>query len=317
MPARTHHILVFDTNDTLILAGAYLKRKRHPAARILAPEDIENATAPIFDANKDPVPWKLHVIQHGSKGLGDFEGKTMAEVAELIIKSGLADQPKQTSDDRTCPVVRLDVCASGLPGSSAKSTVEQLAAALQTKLKSSASSSKTKVVLWGGRGNVIAPWTGRRGERMIGKDTKSADKGLTSEWDDAMDHYKTSVGVEFSYKLDAGVKAAKAKVPFSGTTLSPAETLLKKKLDKIREIELRCPTGLTLQAKAEVAWTLYQEAMQKFHEAVKSDPSLTIDKDARRVGAWKLASWLGRLLEGAEGYKERKETYLARAVAAR
>lgn len=311
MAASTHHILVFDTDNTVVLAGAYLKQKRHSGAKILAPDDIDKAAGPVFDAKQDETPWKLHIIQHGCTGMDHFEGKTMAEVAALIVKSGLAEQPNQTSDDRGCPVVRLDVCQAGLTNLGVKSTLEQLAAALQTELGNRKTPAKTRVVLWGGKGLVIAPWSGRRGERMIAEPTRDSDVG--KQWDKAKDDFKKSVGIDFDDDVSAGLKAAKASAP-SGNKLTPAEELLRKKLEKISAIEKTCPMGLSLQAKAEVAWTLYEEAMQKFHGALKEDASLTLDKDAKGGGLWKF-HWFRSLFEGAQAYRDRKSTYLARAEA--
>lgn len=264
MSAQTHHILIFDSDDTLILAGAHLKQKKHPEARILKPADVK-AGQPIFNQN-DPTPWKLHIFEHGHEGMKIFGGLNMAQVAELIRNCGLLEQPNQSSD-ATRPVVRLDVCEAGL---GVTSTVKQLATALDAQIKKAPSLvGKTRVFLWGGKGNVIAPWDEKRKGRMIGNPAKETE--MMQKWTDAMADYKTKFGIDFKAKL-------KDPVDLMADLYLSGKTKLYPKVFEILKVWKNRTLGNELDAKAKVAWVTYQEAMQKFHELVRADSSLTLDK---------------------------------------
>jgi hypothetical protein len=308
MQAKTHHVIVFQPKDTLCLAGAHLKQKKHPKARILQPSDIKKGS-PIFRSH-DPTPWKLHIFQHGSTGMSEFgpgnKPVSLPDVAQTILDSGLAGQPNQSTDYMSLPIVRLDVCSAAVTSPGVTSTLEQLASALTDKLK--AGKIKSKVVLWGGKGIVIAPWDEKRGGRIIGKSSKATE--LFAKWDEAQAAFKKSHGIEFERKL-AKNPADYLKQKAREKTVSKLQSeALKKKARQVEEIWKKKVVGQELESRAKIAWLIYDEAMQKFHELVAAESSLSVKKTNKQ---WKFLDKDSVI--GGDVHRLRRENYLARAEA--
>ena len=296
MGARTHHVLVFQPNEMLNLAGAHLKVKRHNKANVYSPDTLKGK---IFKKS-DPTPWRLHIFQHGNAGMSKFNNFNMNQVANIILKTGIHKQPKQIHDEiKTRPSIRLDVCSSGLEeddsGSPVVATVTKLKDAINTKIKKS-KSKKNKIILWGAKGVLIAPWNGIKGGRIVA-DQGKFNSDLCPKWNFATVSYHNTFGMNLPGQsvpipnINQWVKDLKTEynnlTGIQKTRTAPKITEIESILKnyKKKNIKYKIKNFLAfkknmsdLKARAKVAWVMYKDAMELFHESILLDNSLFTEK---------------------------------------